>query len=63
MELVVSWTSVTMILFLGSNMIYVIIVVAPFIAPFCILMLSVNITSAPTSMVRMWLKDLLFNHG
>jgi hypothetical protein len=41
------------ILFLGSNMIDVIVVVAPFIAPFCILMLFVNMTSAPTTMVCM----------
>jgi hypothetical protein len=34
-------------------MIDVIVVVAPLIAPFCILMLFVNMTSAPTTMVCM----------
>ncbi len=63
MELVVSWTSMAMTLFLVSNMIDVIVAVAPFTAPFCILMLFVSMTSAPIAMVCMWLKDLLFNHG
>ncbi len=53
MELVVSWTSIAVILLLGSNMIDVIVVVAPFIALFCILMLFVNVTSAPPTMVCM----------
>ncbi len=42
-----------MILFLGSNMIDVIVAIAPFIALFCILMLYVNMTSAPIAMVCM----------
>jgi hypothetical protein len=50
-------------LFLVSNMIDFIVAIRPFIAPFCILMLSMNMTNAPMAMVCMWLKDLLFNHG
>ncbi len=63
MELVVSWTSMRVTLFLVSNMIDFIVASRPFIAPFCILMLSLNMTNAPMAMVCMWLKDLLFNHG
>ncbi len=59
----VSWTSMVMILFLVSNMIDVIVAIRPFIAPFCKLMLSMNMTNAPMAMVCMWLKDLLFHHG
>jgi len=63
MELIVNWTSMVTILFFKSNMIDVIVAVAPFIAHFCIVMLYVNMTSAPITMICMWLKDLLFNHG
>ncbi len=51
------------ILFSKSNMIDVIVVVVPFTAHFCIVMLYVNMTSAPIAMICMWSKDLLFNHG
>ncbi len=63
MESIVSWTSMAMTLFSISNMIDVIVVVVPFTAPFCILMMFVNMTSAPIAMVCMKLKDVLFNHG
>jgi hypothetical protein len=36
MELVVSWTSMVVTLFLVSNMIDVIVAVVPFTTPFCI---------------------------
>ncbi len=60
---VVSWSSMAVTLFSVSNMIDVIVVVAPFTAHFCILMLFVNMTSAPIAMGCMRLKDALFNHG
>ncbi len=63
MESVVSWTSMAMTLFSVSNMIDVIVAVVPFTTPFYILMLFVNMTSAPITMVCMKLKDVLFNHG
>jgi hypothetical protein len=63
MELVVSWTSMVVTLFLVSNMIDVIVAIQPFIAFFCMLMLFMNMTNALMAMVCMWLKDLLFNHG
>ncbi len=53
MELVVSWTSMVMTLFLVSNMIDFIIAIMPFIAHFCILMLFMNMTNAPMAMVCM----------
>ncbi len=63
MESVVSWTSMAVTLFSVSNMIDVIVAVVPFIAPFYVLMLFVNMTSAPIAMVCMRLKDVLFNDG
>jgi len=63
MELVVNWTSMATILFSKSNMIDVIIAVAPFTTHFYIVMLYVNMANALTTMICMWLKDLLFNHG
>ncbi len=63
MELVASWTSMAMTLFLVSNMIDFIVAVRSFIIHFCILMLSMNMKNAPMAMVCMWLEDLFFNHG
>jgi hypothetical protein len=49
MELVVSWISMVVTLFSISNMIDVIVVVTSFTTLFCILMLFMNMTSAPTT--------------
>jgi hypothetical protein len=40
-----------------------IVVVAPFIAPFDMLTFLVNMINAPITISFMWLKDLSFNHG
>jgi hypothetical protein len=39
MELVVGWISMAIVLFLRSNMIDVIVAIAPFTTPFCVVML------------------------
>jgi hypothetical protein len=40
-----------------------IVVVAPFIAPFGMLTFLVNVISTPITILFMWLKDFSFNHG
>jgi hypothetical protein len=53
MELVVNWTSMATILFLRSIMIDVIVAITPFTTHFFIMMLYVNMTSAPIAMICM----------